>query len=94
MKNRFSADRTTYQIFEPNQNKFWYNQLCSEDGYIASVSNVGHGTSRYINENAVHAIVNEREERFVYLRDESSKACWNIGQYPLMEPMERLSGEP
>lgn len=90
MKNRFSADRTTYQIFKPNKIKFWYNQLCSEDGYTASVSNVGHGTSRYINENAVHAIVNEREERFVYLRDESSKACWNIGQYPLMEPVERL----
>ena len=27
MKNGFSTDWTTYQIEEPNQNRFWYNQL-------------------------------------------------------------------
>lgn len=90
MKNGFSGDFTTYHIDQPNENRFWYNQLFNEDGYTAAVTNVGHGTSRYIDETATHAIVNEREERFLYLRDEDSKKCWNVGQFPMMEPVERL----
>ena len=27
MKNQFSADYASYEIFEPNRNRFWYNQL-------------------------------------------------------------------
>lgn len=90
MKNGFSTDWTTYQIEEPNQNRFWYNQLFNEGGYTAAVTNVGHGTSRYIDDTATHAVLNEREERFLYLRDESSKKSWNVGRFPLMEPVERL----
>lgn len=90
MKNGFSQDLTSYQIVQPNENRFWYNQLFNEDGYTAAVTNAGHGTSRYIDETATHAVLNEREERFIYLRDEESKKCWNVGQYPLMEPVERL----
>lgn len=90
MKNGFSQDLTTYHIDQPNENRFWYNQLFNEDGYTAAVTNVGHGTSRYIDETATHAVLNEREERFLYLRDEKSKKCWNVGQFPLMEPVERL----
>ena len=52
MKNGFSTDWTTYQIEEPNQNRFWYNQLFNEGGYTAAVTNVGHGTSRYIDDTA------------------------------------------
>lgn len=93
MKNGFSQDLTTYQIAEPNENRFWYNQLFNDDGYTAAVTNAGHGTSRYIDETATHAILNEREERFLYLRDEDSKKCWSVGQFPLMEPVERLHCE-
>lgn len=90
MKNRFSEDKTAYQIYEPNPNRFWYNQLFNEDGYTASVTNVGHGTSRYIDDTATHAVLNERDERFVYLRDEQNGKCWSVGQFPLMEPVDRL----
>lgn len=45
MKNQFSADYASYEIFEPNRNRFWYNQLFNAEGYTASVTNVGHGTS-------------------------------------------------
>lgn len=90
MKNQFSADYASYEIFEPNRNRFWYNQLFNADGYTASVTNVGHGTSRYIDQTATHAVLNEREERFLYLRDEESKACWSVGKFPLMEPVDRL----
>lgn len=90
MKNQFSADYASYEIPEPNRNRFWYNQLFNADGYTASVTNVGHGTSRYIDQTATHAVLNEREERFLYLRDEDSKACWSVGQFPLMEPVDRL----
>ena len=41
MKNQFSADYASYEIFEPNRNRFWYNQLFNADGYTASVTNVG-----------------------------------------------------
>ena len=27
MKNQFSADYASYEIFEPNRKRFWYNQL-------------------------------------------------------------------
>lgn len=90
MKNSFFPKGETYHIAEPNPNRFWYNQLFNEDGYTAAVTNVGHGTSRYIDETATHAVLNEREERFIYLRDEDSKKCWNVGQFPLMEPVDRL----
>ena len=90
MKNQFSADYASYEIFEPNRNRFWYNQLFNADGYTASVTNVGHGPSRYIDQTATHAVLNEREERFLYLRDEESKACWSVGKFPLMEPVDRL----
>lgn len=90
MKNSFSSSWETYHIAEPNPNRFWYNQLFNEDGYTAAVTNVGHGTSRYIDETATHAILNEREERFIYLRDEDSKKCWSVGKFPLMEPVDRL----
>lgn len=90
MKNGFSEDLRTYQIFEPNRNRFWYNQLFNEDGYTASVTNVGHGTSRYIDNTATHAVLNERDERFIYLRDEKTGRCWSVGQFPLMEPVDRL----
>ena len=90
MKNQFSADYASYEIFEPNRKRFWYNQLFNAEGYTASVTNVGHGTSRYIDQTATHAVLNEREERFLYLRDEESKACWSVGKFPLMEPVDRL----
>ena len=38
MKNQFSADYASYEIFEPNRNRFWYNQLFNADGYTASVT--------------------------------------------------------
>ncbi len=93
MSNGFSGDRSAYRIETPNENRFWYNQLFNADGYTAAVTNVGHGTSRYIDETATHAVLNEREERFVYLREESSGVCWNVGQFPLMEPVDRLHCE-
>lgn len=92
-ENYFSEDKKSYIIHQPNKKKFWYNQLYNEDGYVAAVSNAGHGTSRYINEDAVHAIINKEEERYLYLRDENSKECWNIASFPMMEPVEELCCE-
>lgn len=90
MKYSYSKDGRSCYIEEPNDIRFWHNQLFNEDGYNANVTNVGHGASKYINENAWYANLNAREERFLYLRDEESKKCWNVGQFPLMEPVERL----
>lgn len=90
MNYSYSKDGTSCYIEKQNPLRFWHNQLFNDDGYNADVTNAGHGASRYIDGNAWYANLNAREERFVYLRDEDSKKCWSVGQYPLMEPVDRL----
>lgn len=90
MTYSYAEDGKSCYISSPNPIRFWHNQLFNDDGYNADVTNAGHGSSRYIDGNAWYANLNAREERFLYLRDEESKKCWNVGQYPLMEPVDRL----
>ncbi len=84
----FSEDSNTCRITDPRTPRYWYNYLWSSRGYCAQISQVGHGKSEYIDEKANVCRVNNRSARYIYLRDDESKVCWNPGLAPLMEPVE------
>jgi len=66
----------------------WYNYLWSECGYCAQISQTGDGGSYYINERADICRLNHQDARYVYLRDDVSQSCWNIGVGPLVEEVD------
>ena len=72
-------------IYDPETPRHWYNYLWNDLGYCAQVSQLGHGRSYYLNEKAEMCMLNRDAARFVYLRDEESGGCWNIGEAPLCE---------
>ena len=75
-------------IFDPCLPRHWYNYLWNEMGYCAQVSQIGHGRSYYLNEKADMCMLNGDSARYIYLRDEETKDCWNIGCGPLNTPVE------
>ena len=75
-------------IADPRLPRHWYNYLWNEMGYCAQVSQIGHGRSYYLNEKADMCMLNGDSARYIYLRDEETKDCWNIGCGPLNTPVE------
>ncbi len=73
--------------------KDWCNYLWSNQGYVGSFTQAGHGESYYIDEKANMCELNSNQTRYVYLRDEESKTCWNVGEAPLMEPVDEFECE-
>ena len=73
--------------------RHWYNYLWSNKGYCAQVSQVGNGKSQYINEKSDMCRVNHQDTRYVYLRDDISGSCWNIGEGPMNVPVDDFSCE-
>ena len=84
----FSKDGGSVAIHDPETPRHWYNYLWNDLGYCAQVSQTGHGRSYYLNETADMCMLNRDAARYVYLRDEESKRCWNIGCGPLEEAVE------
>lgn len=84
----FSRDGGSVVIYNPETPRHWYNYLWNDLGYCAQVSQMGHGRSYYLNEKADMCMLNRDAARYVYLRDEESKRCWNIGGGPLEEAVE------
>ncbi|MBQ6364367.1 MAG: cellobiose phosphorylase [Lachnospiraceae bacterium] len=84
----FAKDGSACAIYDPETPRFWYNYLWNELGYCAQVSQTGHGRSYYLNEKADMCMLNRDAARYIYLRDEQSGSCWNIGCGPLGEPVE------
>lgn len=84
----FTPNGDTCVIYSPGTPRHWYNYLWNEMGYCAQVSQIGHGRSYYLNEKADMCMLNGDSARFVYLRDEASRVCWNIGCGPLNTPVE------
>lgn len=68
--------------------RHWYNYLWNENGYCAQISQMGHGRSYYLSEKAQMCMVNQDDARYVYLRDDESGDCWNIGEGPLNTEVE------
>ena len=84
----FTPDGAGCVIHDPETPRYWYNYLWNELGYCAQISQTGHGRSYYLNEKADMCMLNRDAARYVYLRDEQSGICWNIGAGPLNERVE------
>lgn len=84
----FSSDGNACIIHEPRTPRYWYNYLWNEDRYCAQVSQIGHGRSYYLSEKADMCMINKDDARYVYLRDEETKDCWNVGLGPLNTEVE------
>lgn len=83
----FDNNGDSFVITSTDLPKAWYNYFWSRQGYIASVSHLGCGQSRYIDEKANLCRLNSGEVRYLYLRDDESGCCWNVGAEPLAEPV-------
>lgn len=79
----FSKDGNSCIIREPRIPRYWYNYLWNENRYCAQISQIGHGRSYYLSEKADMCMINRDDARYVYLRDEETNSCWNIGFGPL-----------
>ena len=84
----FSEDGNSCRIREPRTPRYWYNYLWNENRYCTQVSQIGHGRSYYLSEKADMCMINRDDARYVYLRDEETHACWNIGFGPLNTEVE------
>jgi cellobiose phosphorylase len=87
----FENDSNSCVIKTTAPPRYWYNYLWNENGYCAQVSQTGNGTSYYINGNADMCEINKNQERFIYLRNDDTGECWNIGESPLLEKIEKFS---
>ncbi len=85
---KFSQDGNTCIIKEPRTPRYWYNYLWNESRYCAQVSQIGHGRSYYLSENADMCMVNRDDARYIYLRDEEDCSYWNVGFGPLNVEVE------
>lgn len=78
-------------INETNTPRHWYNYLWNENRYCAQISQTGHGRSYYLSEKAEMCMINQQDARYIYLRDDDTNECWNIGQGPLNTPVTNYS---
>lgn len=84
----FSEGGNSVVIHNPETPRYWYNYLWNDLGYCAQISQTGHGRSYYLNERADMCMLNRDGARYIYLRDEESRQCWNIGYGPLCETVK------
>lgn len=84
----FIRDGSGCIIRETRTPRYWYNYLWNENRYCAQISQIGHGRSYYLSEKADMCMINQNDARYVYLRDDESKDCWNIGEGPLNTEVE------
>lgn len=84
----FSEDGNSCIIRETRTPRYWYNYLWNENHYCAQISQTGHGRSYYLSEKADMCMINQNDARYVYLRDDENKECWNIGEGPLNTEVE------
>ena len=75
-------------IKAPKPPRYWFNYLWNESGFCSQISQIGHGRSYYLNEKADMCMINNNDARYIYIRDDETNACWNIGEGPLNEEVE------
>ncbi|NBC83008.1 MAG: cellobiose phosphorylase [Bacteroidetes bacterium] len=90
---KYTKDNNSVIINCTNLPKDWCNYLWSEQGYIGRFTQAGHGESYAIDDKANLCELNSNESRYIYLRDNNSGSCWNIGEAPLMEPVNEFECE-
>ena len=88
---QFTDEGNSCQILDPATPRHWYNYLWNEDRYCAQISQTGHGRSYFLSEKADMCMINQNDARYIYLRDDESGSCWNIGKGPLNAEVENYS---
>lgn len=73
--------------------RHWYNYLWNENGYCAQISQMGHGRSYTMSEKSDMCAINSDSARYLYLRDDESGECWNVGKGPLGHEVENFRCE-
>lgn len=74
---KFSQDGNACIIKEPRTPRYWYNYLWNENRYCAQVSQIGHGCSYYLSENAdmcIHGTHSDTPVRL--LKEIYGKTCF------------------
>ncbi len=89
----FTEDGGSCLIYDAKPPRYWFNYLWNENGYCAQISQMGHGRSYYLNEKADMCMINNNDARYLYIRDEESGECWNIGAGPLNTKVENYRCE-
>ena len=89
----FSEEGSSCFIYDARPPRYWFNYLWNEKGYCAQISQMGHGRSYYLNEKADMCMINNNDARYLYIRDEESGDCWNIGAGPLHTKVENYQCE-
>lgn len=84
----YTPDGKGCVIHETRTPRYWYNYLWNENRYCTQISQIGHGRSYYLSEKADMCMINQNDAKYVYLRDEETKASWNIGEGPLNTEVE------
>ena len=79
----FNEQGESCLIYDAKPPRYWFNYLWNENGYCAQISQMGHGRSYYLNKKADMCMLNNNDARYLYIRDDESKECWNIGAGPL-----------
>jgi len=73
----FSGESVLINTSEPPRH--WYNYLWNKHGYVSQISQIGHGRSYTIDNNANLCQINSEGCRYLYLRDDTTTASWRIG---------------
>jgi len=96
---KFSQDGNACIIKEPRTPRYWYNYLWNENRYCAQVSQIGHGCSYYLSENADMCIHGTHSDTPVRLLKEIygkpfQAAIAESGLKGIMPSYNSINGEP
>lgn len=83
---KFDKKGATYILTNPCPPRKWVNPHFSgpqDDEYLSECSFAGTGQVRCRDKTGLPCNIVEGDNKVIYLRDDDSGVCWNIGQYPL-----------
>lgn len=91
--HRFENSGNSCVLSSPRPPRYWTNNMWSIHGYVCQITQIGNGSSYYLNEKADMCQINSRNSRYIYLRDDETNLSWNIGEGPMLESVENYSCE-
>jgi cellobiose phosphorylase len=89
---KFDQDGQRYVLTTPVPPRPWVNLHFSgpqDNEYYSHCTNYGTGQTTCRDKTGVKCTLIREHHKIVYLRDDDSHACWNIGQFPLNNRVSR-----
>jgi len=93
---KFEKKGRLYTLRTPAPPRRWHNVHFSgpqDDEYLSECTYAGTGAVRCRDKDGQICNVTDGDRKVIYLRDEDSGACWNIGVYPLGTKVSRFRCE-